>query len=89
MTIYGSLIKFWQERFYATTNYDGFMKWICTGTLPRRVFLDKYKKLEPIETMPDHEKKEMKKYVIALFPEKSTQEKLECCKIIYCFGTLL
>jgi len=89
MSLYNSLIEHWQERFQQAKSYDSYMQWICTGTLPRKVFLAKYQSLDPIEKMPEQEKKEMKKYVIALFPEKSTQEKLECCKIIYTFGTLL
>ena len=51
--------------------------------------LEKYKSLEPIEKMPEKEKKEMKKYVISLFPEKTPEEKVEACKIIYTIGTLL
>lgn len=62
---------------------------ICNCKVPSDVILSEYKKLSPIEEMPEKEKTEMKKYVIASFPEKTTQEKLEACKIIYTIGTLL
>jgi hypothetical protein len=39
--------------------------------------------------MPGKEKKEMKSYVIAMFPDKTIEEKLDACKIIYTIGTLL
>jgi len=39
--------------------------------------------------MPEGEKKELKKYVHELFPNKTVQEKLEAAKIIYTIGNLL
>jgi len=53
------------------------------------IFLEAYKKLEPIEKMPDKEKKEMKQYVIENFPDKTTEQKLNICRIVYTIGTLL
>lgn len=58
-------------------------------TIPKQSFLEAYKTISPMETMNDQEKKEMKEYVIAMFPEMSSLEKLEACKIIYTIGTLL
>lgn len=55
----------------------------------KMAFLSAYKTLEPIESMPENEKKEMWKYVNDLFPDKSEEEKLEACKIVYSLGNLL
>jgi hypothetical protein len=62
---------------------------LVNGIVSKMAFLSAYKRLTPIENMPVNEKKEMKKYVIAMFPEKSPEEKIEACKIIYTIGTLL
>lgn len=68
---------------------ESVLKSICNCSIPSMVVLDAYKKLTPIEQMPEKEKKEMKQYVISLFPNKTIQEKLDACKIIYTIGTLL
>lgn len=68
---------------------ESVLKAICNCSIPSQVVLSAYKKLTPIENMPEKEKVEMKKYVIELFPNKTIQEKLEACKIIYTIGTLL
>jgi len=59
------------------------------STLMSKLWLSKYKSLPPIEEMPEHEKHEMKKYVISMFPNKTIQEKLDACKIIYTIGNCL
>jgi hypothetical protein len=61
----------------------------CNSTLMRSLWMNKYKELPPIEEMPEKEKKEMKTYVISMFPNKTIEEKLEACKVIYTIGTLL
>lgn len=61
---------------------------LVNGSLSGKCFLAAYKHLPPIEEMPDKEKKEMEQYVINLFPEKSEEEKVDACKIIYTIGTL-
>jgi len=61
----------------------------CTSTLMKKLWLDKYKSLPPIEQMLEQEKKEMKMYVTSMFPGKSVEEKLDACKIIYTIGTLI
>ena len=62
---------------------------ICNCKIPSDIILIDYKKLMPIEDLPDKEKKDLKQYVIDLFPDKTIEEKLNCCKIIYTIGTLL
>lgn len=61
---------------------------ICNLSVPSRIILEKYKTLAPIEEMEEKEKKEMKQYIIEIFPNKTIQEKLNCCKIFYTIGTL-
>lgn len=65
------------------------LPFLVNTQISKMSFLAAYKRLPPIEQMPEKEKKEMKKFVINLFTEKNIQEKLEACKIIYTIGTLL
>lgn len=62
---------------------------LVNSGVSKMAFLAAYKKLPPIEEMAEREKKEMKQYVIDLFPDKTAEEKIEACKIIYTIGTLL
>jgi hypothetical protein len=62
---------------------------LVNSRVSRLAFLSAYEKLPPIEAMDEKEKKEMKKYIIDLFPNKTIQEKLEACKVVYALGTLL
>lgn len=68
---------------------EPFLITLCNCVVPSKIVLEEYRKLPPIENMPDKEKKEMKAYVIQMFPEKTIAEKLICCKVIYTIGTLL
>jgi hypothetical protein len=61
---------------------------LVNGLLSSKVFLSVYKTLPPIEEMEKKEKDEMKKYVRDLFPNKTPEEKLNACKIIYTIGNL-
>lgn len=65
------------------------LKAICNCSIPSQVVLLKYKSLPPIETLPDEEKKKLKEYVIELFPEKTIEEKINCCRIVYTVGSFL
>mgnify|MGYP001470646088 CR=1 FL=1 len=62
---------------------------LVNGKISSMAFLSEYKKLSPIEEMPEQEKKEMKLYVIKMFSDKTIEEKLNACKIIYTIGNLL
>lgn len=62
---------------------------LVNSRMSRLSFLSAYRHLPPIEQMEEQEKKEMKKYVIELFPDKTPEEKIEACKIIYTIGNLL
>lgn len=78
------LRQFWITRFHERG--EEIIPFFVNSTLSRQLWLNKYKELPPIEQMDEKEKKEMKQYVIALFPNKTTAEKLEACKIIYTVG---
>jgi hypothetical protein len=65
------------------------LKTIRNLSVPSEIILMKYKTLPAIESLGEKEKKELKRYVIDMFPEKAIAEKLKACKIIYTIGTLL
>lgn len=81
------LRQFWVGQFHARG--EEMIPFFVNTTLSRQLWLNKYKELPPIESMNEKEKKEMKQYVIAMFPNKTTAEKLEACKIIYTVGVCL
>jgi hypothetical protein len=68
---------------------EPFLKTICNCKVPSEIILSEYRKLPPIERMPEKDKKELKRYVIDAFPYKTIVEKLDCAKIVYTIGTLL
>jgi hypothetical protein len=87
MSITQEIIDFWFGKFHAIG--EEVIPFFVNCSLPKSIFLSKYESLPPIETMPEKEKKEMKKYVISMFPDKTPEQKIEACKIIYTIGTLL
>lgn len=82
-----SLRQFWIQKF--NMRGEEVLPFQCNSSLMKMLWLSKYKELPPIEEMPEKEKKEMKAYVINMFPKKTPEEKLEACKIIYTIGSLL
>lgn len=62
---------------------------LVNGKLSSFVLLSAYRRLPPIEEMPEREKKEMKQFVIDLFPDKNEEELVKAAKCIYVIGTLL
>ena len=82
-----SLRQYWIEQFNKFG--ESVLPFQCNSSLMKLLWLEKYKSLPPIEEMPPNEKKEMKAYVISMFPNKTVQEKLDTCKIIYTIGTCL
>lgn len=86
-TMFRELLQMYLD--YFQNNGEPSLKIICNCDVPSKIILNAYKKLPPIEDMNEREKKEMKRYVIDMFPEKSPEEKVKCCKIIYTIGTML
>lgn len=68
---------------------EPFLITLCNLSLAQTLFLDAYKKLEPIENMPPDEKLDLKKYVHGMFPTKNVDFKLKAAKIIYTLGNLI
>jgi len=68
---------------------EPFLKILCSLNVPSQIVLWEYKKLPPIETMNEKDKKELKTYIIQMFPEKTIEEKLNCCKIVYSIGSMI
>ena len=66
------------------------IKTICSCSIPSHVMLVEYGKLKyKLEDMPVDEKKELWDYAYQLFPTKTSQERLNVCKIIHTIGTLI
>ncbi len=84
--MFKELVKYYLE--YFQQYGEPAIKTICNCVVPNKIILEEYKKLPPIEQMPEKEKSEMKKYVIEMFPEKTPEQKVEACKIVYTIGTL-
>ena len=82
-----SLRRYWIEEFNKFG--EQVLSFQCNSSLMKSLWLNKYKELPPIETMAEKEKKEMKAYIISMFPNKTPEEKLDACRIIYTIGTLL
>lgn len=64
------------------------LKFLVEGQISSKSFLSVYKEMPPIEELSDIEKKKLKETAIALFPEKSVEELVSACKIIYSIGTI-
>lgn len=85
--MFSELVKYYLN--YFNEKGEPALRTICNCIVPSKILLEEYRKLTPIEQMPDKEKKELKQFVIQMFPEKTTEEKLNCAKIVYTIGTLL
>lgn len=59
------------------------------SSVPSLVFLIEYKKLPPIETLPEKEKNDLWEYAKEIYPEGTQEERLKAVKIVYTIGTLL
>ena len=68
---------------------EKWLPFLVNGKLSSMAFLSAYRDLPPIEQMPEKEKGEMEQFIDGLFQEKTQEEKIDACKIIYTIGTLL
>lgn len=75
----------WDEKWI---DYQTILKCYCTGTVARKVFLWKYKSLPQIETLPNEEKIEWRKFVNDAFPGTPPEFRLDALKVIYAIGIL-
>lgn len=69
-------------------NYQTTLKFMCTASVPRKMFLSKYEDFPPIESYPADEKKEWKAFVNEVFPNTPPSFRLEAVKIIYTIGLM-
>lgn len=66
------------------------IKTICNCAVPSHVMLVEYSKLKiKLEDLPVEEKKQLWDYAYELYPTKTSQERLNVCKIIHVIGQLL
>lgn len=68
--------------------YNTLLKHYCTATVPRTLFLDKYKSVVPIEAFSREEKNQWKAFVNEIFHGTTPQFRLEAVKIIHVIGIL-
>lgn len=68
--------------------YQTILKFMCTASVPRLLFLSAYQKLPPIEAYPREEKDEWKKFINEIFPGTPPAFRLEAVKIVYTVGVL-
>jgi hypothetical protein len=78
------LIDYYISEFYQYG--ESALKSICNLNVPKKVFLDAYKRIPPI---PDDEVGELMQYANEMYPEKNEEEKTEIIKVVYTLGTLL
>jgi hypothetical protein len=82
-----SLRKYWIEEF---NKYgEQVLPFQCNSSLMKLLWLSKYKSLPEFSSQPENEKKETMAYIINMFPNRTPEDKLDFCKIIYTIGTLL
>lgn len=62
---------------------------VCGCEVPRAAFLQVYRSYEPIESLPENDKKELKKYVIENFPGESKEWLVDSCRVIYTAGQMI
>ena len=87
MDIYAGLIQIALNSFQ--DKGEPALRTICNCKVVSYAILLKYKSLERIEDMPDKDKKDLKAYIIQMFPEKTIQEKVNAAKIVYTIGNLI
>lgn len=68
--------------------FDDILKCYCTLSVPKKVFLDKYKGLKPIELLPDDEFKELEDWAFSLFRERASEKAMDCMRILHTIGVL-
>lgn len=84
--MFDEIMKYYLDEFHK--GGEPVLKTIINLSAPSKIVLSEYKKLPPIEKMPEHDKSELKKYVIEMFPGKTVEQLVDAAKIIYTIGTL-
>lgn len=83
------ILKSLRDNVYLKTFHEkgeSYLTFLCESRVARMAFLSAYKELEPISR---EERKGLKVYVTAMFPDKSARFRVEAIRIIYTVGNLL
>ncbi len=62
---------------------------ICNLKVPSDIILSEYKKLPPLETLPDEQKKELWEYAKEKYPNGDKDTRIRFTKIVYTVGNLI
>ena len=65
------------------------LKTICNCTVPSNVVLSHYKKLVPIEDLPEKDKNELWLYAKEIYPDGDKETRIRFTKIVYTIGNLI
>lgn len=69
-------------------DFDDILKSYCLLSIPKQVFLSKYKLLPPIELLQDSEFSDLENLCFEIFGEKGTDEAMEKMRIMHTIGIL-
>lgn len=61
----------------------------CVLDVPRMIFLEKYKSVEPVEKLSDDERSILEGYVNSMFPDADEEFKLEAQKVVFTLNQVL
>ena len=84
--MFGKLVKYYIDYFYI--HGESVLTMLCNCKVPGDIILSEYKKLPPIETLPEDEKIELYEYAKENYPNGSKDLHLRFIKIVYTVGTL-
>lgn len=73
---------------YFQNHGEASLRFLVDGKMSSQSFLAIYPTLPPLEELKEKEKKNMKKTVIEMFPEKISEELVTACKIVYTIGVV-
>lgn len=68
---------------------EPYLKTIANCAIPSKVVRMKYKELPPIESLDEHQKKELWQYANESYPDETETFKIQFVQIVYTIGTFL
>lgn len=75
--------------YYAMDQGEEGVATICKCSVPSYVLLQEYKKIPQIEERSKEDRQQIWDFVNERFPNKTKEEKINCCKVIHTISTLL
>lgn len=85
--MYQALVSYYLKGFQERG--ENALQSICNCVVPSHVILVEYRKLPPIEKLPEKEKKDLWEYSKEMYPKGDKETRLRFIKIVYTIGTLL